>query len=281
MTAKSVLDKYFIKNPWLRKKVTRFLEGNEDRVVSLFGTPMKINTVREHGYLRASRLASHSSVFGDEAAVLISLSCLLPYVDTIVDAGANAGLYSSVLGKFEKLIPHLHVAAFDADPDTFQRLKLNLSSPKHEAHNVALSNQAGTLKFIRGAVSHVTTTVDQANAYSLGDEFEIESRRLDSFHIQGARILLKIDVEGQELEVLQGASEWFDDGRCVCVYLDGFTRREEVINFLSIHGFEFRDGRTLDATTDKTFALLALRTKWLPEAMRTPHSGIQQSRYPI
>lgn len=263
MNFRRLIDRYFIKNPALRARVTRLIEGDKDKDISLFGASLRINTVREHGYLRASRMAGWSSVFGDEAPVLLSLASLLPQVDTIVDAGANVGLFSATLGRFHRLFPNLAVAAFEADPETYKRLQNNLKGPMQKAYNVALSDQAGTLNFIRGAVSHVTTTQAQANAYSLGNNFDIECRRLDSFDVPGNRLLIKIDVEGQELKVLQGASRWFDERRCVCVYFDGFENRTEVLHFLKERDFELRDGRTLESATDDTFALLAMRKDWL------------------
>jgi FkbM family methyltransferase len=265
MTLRQIIDRHFIKNPKLRKRVTRLIEGDIDKTVNLLGAEMTINSVREHGYLRASRIAAWSSVFGDEAPVLMSLASLLPHLDTIVDAGANVGLFSCSLGRFQRLFSRLRVMAFEADPETYHRLKSNLKGANQEAFNVAVSDASGSLKFIRGAVSHVTTTVDQANAYSLGDGFEIECRRLDSFEMTGNKILLKIDVEGQELKVLQGASRWFDERRLVCVYLDGFECRDQVFAFLRERDFEFRDGRTLEPAKDDTFSLLAMRKDWLAE----------------
>jgi FkbM family methyltransferase len=263
MTLRGLFDKHFIKRPAVRRFITRLIEGDRDLEVSLFGGKLNVNSVREHGYLRASRTGAWSSVFGDEAAVLMSLASLLSQIDTIVDAGANVGLFSVTLGRFQKLFPGLKIFAFEADPDTFSRLKRNLSSPNQTACNFAVGEEPGTLTFVRGAVSHVTTTVDQANAYSLAETFEVECRRLDSFDVPGANVLLKIDVEGQELAVLRGASRWFDHGRCAVVYIDGFERRSEVIAFLKGHDFALFDGRTLEPARDDTFSLLAIRRQWL------------------
>jgi len=46
-------DKLFIKNPRLRIWMTRMLYGNRDLEVELFGTPLRVNTIRENGYVRA------------------------------------------------------------------------------------------------------------------------------------------------------------------------------------------------------------------------------------
>lgn len=263
MNLRSLVDRYFIKKPSLRRAVTRLLEGDGDRQVTLFGSELTVHSVREHGYLRASRMAGSSSVFGDEAAVLMNLASLLPGIDCFVDAGANVGLFSCSIARFQRLLPRLHVAAFEADPDTFGRLRANLAGPRSFAHHAALGACTGKLTFVRGAVSHVTTTIEKANAYSLKETFEVECRRLDSFEVPGERLLLKIDVEGQELDVLLGAGQWFDQKRCMAVYLDGFERPQEVRDFLSKHGFVFFDGRTLQPANESTFALLALRRDWL------------------
>jgi len=269
MNFRAFLDKNFIKRPALRRFITRTLEGDRDCVISLFGVKMTVNSIREHGYLRASRIGNWSSVFGDEAAVLMSLASLLPHVDTVVDAGANVGLFSVTLSRFQKLYPGLKIFAFEADPDTYSRLRKNLSSPNQTAHHFAVSDEPGKLTFVRGAVSHVTTTVDQANAYSLKETFEVESRRLDSFDLPGENFLLKIDVEGQELRVLKGASAWFEKKRCAVVYLDGFDKTLEVIALLKAHDFVLYDGRSLEPPDEKTFSLLALRREWYESILRS------------
>jgi FkbM family methyltransferase len=261
-----IKDKWFIKNPKLRRAVTRALEGTKDQEVSLLGSRLCVNALREHGYLRASRLALKSSVFGDEAAVLIHLAGLLSHVDTFVDVGANVGLYSTVLGQMQRILPKLKVVSFEADPDTFLRLKRNVESVVQGAmvHHAAAAEVEETLRFVRGAVSHVTTKADLANDYSLPDEgFEVKSRRLDAVDVPGARLMMKIDVEGQEWSVLQGARGWFEQKRCVCVYLDGYERDPKIREFLLEQGFELRDGRTLLPVDAGTFALLALRGDWL------------------
>jgi len=265
MLLKRLIHRYVTQRPRFRRAVTRLLEGEGETEVSLFGAALRIDKVREHGYLRASRSASLSSLFGDEAPVLVSLAGLVPHVDALVDAGANIGLYSVVLGRLQRLHPGFRCVAFEADPTTYARLAANLNRPYHACYNVALADHEGTLRFVRGAVSHVTTTVEAATAASLQDEvFEVACRRLDSFDVPGSRLMLKVDVEGQELGVLRGASRWFDEGRCAVVYLDGYGSGREIHEFLRGHGFALLDGRSLDEATEGTFSLLAVHRELLP-----------------
>jgi FkbM family methyltransferase len=256
------VDKWFIKNPRVRKWITLLLEGGGDHEVRLFGRSFVVNSVREHGYLRSSRLKS--AVFADESAVLLGLAGLMARVDTFVDVGANIGLFAGVMARFQPWFPGLKIVAFEADPDTHSRLKVNLSGERQLVHHSAIGLEAGVLRFVRGAVSHVTTRVDLANDYSIpADSFEVPAARLDDFEVPGRRLLIKIDVEGQEWEVLQSAKDWFDEERVVAVFLDGYESGELVWAFFRERGFELWDGRSLRPATSSTFALLALRSDWL------------------
>lgn len=259
MSLRGWIDRYFIKQPAVRRLITRWMEGDKERQITLAGVELTVHPVREHGYLRASRLGAWSSVFGDEVVVLMSLAALLPVVDAVVDAGANVGLFSRSFARFQKLFPRLRILAFEADPDTYSRLAKNHVGPGCESHHVALADRAGVLTFVRGAVSHVTTTVEHACAYNLDERFEVPCARLDSFAAPGSSILIKVDVEGQELAVLQGAAAWLEAGQCAAVYLDGCAQREAVWALLRGHDFELLDARTLDPAREDTFSLLALR----------------------
>ena len=65
--------------------------------------------------------------------------------------------------------------------------------------------------------------------------FTATTRRLDSFDLSG-NLFPKIDVEGQELDVLHGASAFFEAGRVKAVYVDGFDYDQAIPNFLTGHG---------------------------------------------
>jgi FkbM family methyltransferase len=260
MGLKKLLDRYFIKSPRFRRLVTRILEGDEDQDITVLGTRLRVNSIKEHGYLRASRLAAKSSLLNDELAPLLNLACLIQDGDTFVDVGANVGIYARTYARFSQIYPNFRVYAFEANPDTFSRLNYK---PEHtiSAHALAISDLEGSLEFVAGAVSHVFTTLEKQNAYSIPTAVHnIACKRLDQLDIEGDSLIIKIDVEGQELRVLKGASELFQKGRVKAVYLDGFDDGARVISWLKENGMKVSDGRTLK-NDEPTFALLALKNK--------------------
>lgn len=253
-------DRYFFKQPWLRKFATTLLEGNHDVQVSVLGTTMCINTVKEHGYLRASRLAASSCLLRDELPVILNLAMLLQRGDSFVDIGANAGVFVCTLARMRKIVGDTHFYAFEANPDTGARLRAAAEPLGVTVHSVALSDHHGELKFLGGAVSNIFTTVENASGYHVSSTAQmIPCRRLDEFDITGDSIVLKIDVEGQEREVLLGAKKLFDARRVKAVYLDNYTDEVGVESLLREYGFEFYDGRTLERVPGNNYSLLAMR----------------------
>ncbi len=254
-----LVDRLLLKQPRVRRWLTRLLEGDRDTDVLLLHTPVRVNTVREHGYLRASRMIARSSFLNDEVAALLALAGLLPEADAFVDVGANVGIYAKILHRFSVLRPELRFYAFEADPDTARRLAATLAGTKVEVFAHAVGDRETELEFARGAVSHVSTRRDLVTRYQLDDTFKVRCRPLDAVGLVGRNLVLKIDVEGQELAVLHGAAGLFAAGRVRAVFLDGAADSEQVAAFLRGHGFAFYDARTLLPAAGIPYALLALR----------------------
>ena len=253
----ALFDKYFIKQPRFRRWVTRVLEGDENVQIDLLGAKLTINSIKEHGYLRASRIAQRSSLFRDEVSVLINLAWMLNGADTFIDVGANVGLFSLVFARFRRIFPSLEIHAFEANPDTYQRLIVETANLGIHTHLCALSDREGSVDFVGGAVSHVFAAAQNSSCYSIpSEQVTLTCKRLDSFQFQGASIILKIDVEGHENEVLKGASGLFEQQRIRAVYIDGY-RDLGIPAYLLAHGFAIYDGRTLKPS-DRPFSLLAI-----------------------
>jgi FkbM family methyltransferase len=253
-------DRYFFKQPWLRKFATTMLEGDQDVRVNVLGTSMCINTVKEHGYLRASRLSAASCLLRDELPVILNLAMLLQRGDSFVDVGANVGVFVCTLARMRRIVGETSFYAFEANPDTRARLRAAAEPLGVIVHPVALSDHNGELEFLAGAVSNIFTTVENASEYNVRSTAQkVPCRRLDEFDINGDSIVLKVDVEGQEKEVLLGARKLFEANRIKAVYLDNYKDEVAVETLLRDYGFDFFEGRTLERVPGNTYSLLALR----------------------
>lgn len=126
----------------------------------------------------------------------------------LFDVGANRGEYSDLLA--EIFGEGARIFAFEPSTPTFNLLKKQLASPSVQAINLGLSDQKQELKlFMNQELSSMASLYQRdLNTVSM-DHFEIVSlTTLDAFCEENGieKIdFLKIDVEGHELKVLQGA----------------------------------------------------------------------------
>jgi FkbM family methyltransferase len=132
--------------------------------------------------------------------------CLKESGQVAFDVGANVGLISTALSKnFEE------VHSFEPDPRCHDLFHSNLGAncaQNVKLHKIGLSSKDESLAFNLGAeLGH--STLEGAHITRLESSIFIESRTLDSYtkELGISRIdLLKIDVEGHELDVLVGAT---------------------------------------------------------------------------
>ena len=132
---------------------------------------------------------------------------LLPYLvnrtRNAVDAGANKGTYSYFLGRLAQ-----HVYAFEPNPKMFDILQKTASS-KITVSPVALSNKSGAAVLrvpisARGGYSNQGASLSAAKVTGKFASVDVATQRLDEFNLQNIGFI-KIDVEGFEQEVLEGA----------------------------------------------------------------------------
>jgi FkbM family methyltransferase len=253
-----LVHKYINMQPRFRETLMKVIYGKKDVDVLLFQHPIRINSLLENGYYRASRISSTNSLLRDELGVFHRINLFLRGGMTFVDAGGNVGLFSSSVADVAKLYRDFKVVAFEANPDTFARLSVNAERYGFKAINIALGAAEGEADFVLGAVSGIAATAENTTvAHIAGRGFKVQIRRLDSYEFDGD-IFLKIDVEGQELEVLKGATKLFEAGRVVAAYVDGFGN-PEVPELLRSFGMKLYDPVTLDPWTEDDYTLLAVR----------------------
>jgi FkbM family methyltransferase len=159
--------------------------------------------------------------------------------DVVVDVGANIG--NLAIAASIAVGPEGAVYAIEGHPRTFRYLEGNIRLNRAgniRSYNAAIGARDGV------AVLSDKHCDDQNAIIGAGPGVVVPIRRLDSLLQLGNIDLLKIDVEGYELFVLQGAEKILEGTECIYCELSednfrnhGYTSRD-VIGFLKVHGFE-------------------------------------------
>ncbi len=123
------------------------------------------------------------------------------------DVGANLGLYSCVLAK-SNAVPR--IVAYEPDRDNHARMLANLElngvAGRVELHACAVGAAAGTAQLVPAGSSN--RGLSRLESGAAGEAYPVPVVSLDEVaRLDGATLILKVDVEGYELEVLMGAAQ--------------------------------------------------------------------------
>jgi FkbM family methyltransferase len=159
--------------------------------------------------------------------------------DTVVDVGANVGAIS--LAASTAVGPSGRVISIEPHPRTFGYLQQNIRLNRREnirALNCAVGATAGTLSFS-------DLDADDRNAVIDRGGLQVRVETLDALLDDRPEpiALLKVDVEGFEKYVFEGARRVLE--RTACVYFEADERNYgrygystgEIITMLTQHGF--------------------------------------------
>lgn len=152
--------------------------------------------------------------FKDEKWELYSLMKHLNDDDIFIDVGANKGSY---LLTMSKKVKKGMIYAFEPQPELSSYLRREIRDNKLQnvvVEQVALSNQKGnSVLFIPGSniTSPSATLVDRVN-HETTNNYSVQTTTLDDYFskISGSIGAIKIDVEGHERSVLEGALKIID-----------------------------------------------------------------------
>jgi FkbM family methyltransferase len=148
---------------------------------------------------------------------LAAIGLLTKPGDTVFDLGANFGLFTRFLS--ESVGATGRVFSFEPTADMFSVLANNCSQlglANTSVHRTALSDRTGTSEMVipvrdDGSLNHYEASLANGNeGGSDGKTITVETSTLDDFcahHGIGKIDFIKCDVEGHELEVLEGARE--------------------------------------------------------------------------
>jgi FkbM family methyltransferase len=160
-----------------------------------------------------------------------------PNKGTALDIGANAGLFAYALSKsYDKVI------AFEINPDMSRKLQ-QANLPKVEVIDKGLSSEAGTLTLyipiqngreLDGWASVLPDNLPNAERVI---EKTVEVITLDSLQIPNVSFI-KMDVEGHEVAVLEGAEQTLRAHKPVLLMEIREANQETIFNFLGNLGYK-------------------------------------------
>ncbi len=145
------------------------------------------------------------SVVGGNLHIHRLIDAMVGRGDTVVDVGANIG-YNAVYAAM-RVGRSGRVVAVEPTPDNLRVLERNLAAAG--ASNVAVVRAAAGRErgpralYVRGETSAVNSLFEQSCYARVTEVLEVPVERLDDL-VEDAPRLVKIDVEGAELDVLEG-----------------------------------------------------------------------------
>ena len=166
-----------------------------------------------------------------------------------IDVGANIGYMTAILAARVGSSVGGSVWSFEAHPDIFPELKFNVESWQQQLKtvqffpkNIAISEKKGTVQLQvpntftnnRGLASVVA--VDEVVDKSIS----VESSSLDDLFLGSKEIgVMKLDVEGHELQVLKGAKRLFQQQKIRdCVFEEHNEYPTPVTSFFEDMGYK-------------------------------------------
>ena len=190
---------------------------------------------------------------GNREPELKLLSILTDKNKISIDVGASEGLYTAPLYFYSN-----YCIAFEPRFDAVDELKKMTSglNPPIQIENFALSNFSGTTELKIYPLEKGRSTIEKSNLLEKDSQvrFEIiQVKRLDDYTFNNKVGFIKIDVEGQEEEVLRGAENLLKkDLPNLLVEIEERHKKKSIANVISYlkafgySGYFLKDGSLND-----------------------------------
>lgn len=221
-------------------------------VADWYGTPISFNLADY-----TSRKAYFRSF---ERRELRFIARTLPLSGVGIDVGANIGLITLAMAK--AVGPGGNVLSFEPMTSNFHALCASTSSHKNVT-NVNLACSANSMPIKLGRVWNPgSDDADTSGSFSVfhSDDrpIEVDSIRLDAY-FDSAKIdvidLLKIDVEGSELDVLMGLGKYLSPNSIKSLLIEGVMTSE---------GLRKADIEVVDLLMDHNYAIFPISSRGRP-----------------
>jgi FkbM family methyltransferase len=168
----------------------------------------------------------------------------------VVDVGANIG---SVSIPVAAVMPECEVYAFEPNPSAMRKFRRNLALnhvANLHAFEIGIADSSGTLNFHSqendlGVSSFLPPDRETANV----NQIEVRVDTLDNLSRQWVEpvSVIKVDVEGFEVQVLRGAATLISEQRPIIIFEhwdshfssahEAQGKRRALKDFLSVHGY--------------------------------------------
>lgn len=174
-------------------------------------------------------------------------------IGTVIDVGAHEGEFASGI---KSVLPDCHLYSFEPQPAQYAVLAKRLRGYRHaHAFNIALGSSTGNLTLHKSHFTKASSILPMSDLHreafawtAGGSDIVVDADTLDNVlpAIAAGRVLLKIDVQGYELEVLRGAAETLAHVDYVLVetsvggtLYDGEAKFDDVNTLLAGAGFQY------------------------------------------
>ena len=243
-TLRQILRQIGIRFPYLRRFQGKLGLG---RLLSSGASRQKIiideDIVVELDLSLASCRAAYFVCDPVTAPETILCRCLLKPPDIFADVGANFGYFTLVAAKYAG-----HVFAFEPSPQTYAYCENNLRlnqrlAPKITGYMMGLAAEPGQMKLYRPAQNPGLASLRPVTEPDTVEEV-VKISTLDNILGGQPVSFIKIDVEGAELDVLQGAGQTIQKNRPL-VLLELFEPHQhrfdrtcqDVVTFFQAHRY--------------------------------------------
>lgn len=188
-----------------------------------------------------------------ESEMLTHIADLQP-TGTIVDVGANIGNHTVFFGMFTDADKVIAVEPNELVVPLLERnIAVNHLSNKVVRHSCALGAEPGRVGLLVGRLHNLGHTRTIAGS-------DVEQRRLDDIVSDKEISVIKIDVEGYELEVLKGASRVLREQKPE-LFLEAATIRRRRILDDFLRGFGYRSGAVFNRTPTYQYSKVTLKKR--------------------